>query len=624
MARYSYLILIMFLVLCNNLLYSLKSTEVLGKHDSSAFLEKLDSLSSNGVHCSSIIKSLDSLLQDTKHSASSEFIARTNFIYSKCLLRLGEWDKAILRNSVPMDFFKSSDPIMFGEVLLHQGNIFQAELELMSKTKVSLHELKKQSQSALSLYTKADSVFQEQSFDYGIAKASLNIGVIKFILEQDDSALKHYKKAEKKFLTCTDLSGLGSVWSNIGLWFLAQDQLDSSKKYTLKAHKIFYKLEKPDYTVSSLLNLAYILEKDSVSKAINYLTIADSIVAITNNLNQRLLIEEHFQHLYANGKNYEKAYNHLAKYQDISLKLRSESFKDAELNMRYDFNRVNELTNAQKLELTQKELDLSKSKLTARTYLFSGIIVLIASILSIAYLLFNRNRKRIKLEKEIEAYEIQKEYEKGINELELATVRLEGEKQERSRIADELHDGVVSTLMALGLKLQLSRKHQNFFNKEIVEAQELLELSIDDIRSISHNLNEGIVLTDGLLNALNSLKRQYTKVIEISIDTAKGLVLDKNVETQVFRIIQELVNNVLKHAEASKVTISLKGLEDVLIIVVQDNGKGFELKTETLGIGISSIHRRVQRLKGTVRFISNPKNGTKTIVQIPMLIESYV
>jgi signal transduction histidine kinase len=203
---------------------------------------------------------------------------------------------------------------------------------------------------------------------------------------------------------------------------------------------------------------------------------------------------------------------------------------------------------------------------------------------------------------------------------------LEAEERERVRIARDLHDGIGQMIAAARMSLGKYSSLNNLREPEINQTMDLLEDSIKEIREVSHNMMPGSLMKFGLPTALKQFvnKINNAAIIQINLQII-GIKdrLDERIETMLYRVIQEIVSNIIRHAEATKVSIELVLHEDELVLVVEDNGKGFDPKNiKSQGIGLKNIITRVEYLNGSVDFDSSIGKGTSVIVEIPLTANS--
>lgn len=188
-----------------------------------------------------------------------------------------------------------------------------------------------------------------------------------------------------------------------------------------------------------------------------------------------------------------------------------------------------------------------------------------------------------------------------------------GQEQERSRIAKELHDGIVQDLTALKMQLVNS--------ESVSEAKNRLDVITKEVREISYQMMP-ITLRDlGLVKAIHELLERSFVNFKISYQFQhfeESERFSEKIETSLYRICQELINNVLKHSEASHVSLILRKSESHLILIFEDNGRGFDTNSIKKGIGINSLESRISFLKGSLEFDSSLNDGTTAMIKIPI------
>ncbi len=214
-----------------------------------------------------------------------------------------------------------------------------------------------------------------------------------------------------------------------------------------------------------------------------------------------------------------------------------------------------------------------------------------------------------------------------LKEQELKSVNdmLDVQEGERRRIASDLHDRLGSMLSTVKLYFGTveeqidTLKEQN--KEQYYKANSLLDEACEEVRKISHDLVSGELVKFGLVSALRQMAETIEdtgqlkiKVLAFGMDSR----LDSNVEIALYRVIQELMNNILKHARSTEVTIQLTKLDNNLNIMVEDNGIGFDLDAVKLkdGIGLKNMETRVNKLNGKIHFDSGKGKGTTTIIDI--------
>ena len=198
------------------------------------------------------------------------------------------------------------------------------------------------------------------------------------------------------------------------------------------------------------------------------------------------------------------------------------------------------------------------------------------------------------------------------------------QEEERKRIAQDLHDGLGVLLSAAKMQFT-SIKDTRPENKPLIEkATKLLEQATGDVRKISHNMMPGLLTKLGLYEAVEDLLEDVsdTEGIDARAEiTGSRDRLPENKEIMLYRIIQEMVNNTLKHAGANNISLQLQVLPDHIDIKYSDDGKGFDVKEKLASesIGLKGIQSRVNFLNGTVNIESKPGERTKYLIQVPIL-----
>ncbi|MBE9460790.1 histidine kinase [Dyadobacter subterraneus] len=212
-----------------------------------------------------------------------------------------------------------------------------------------------------------------------------------------------------------------------------------------------------------------------------------------------------------------------------------------------------------------------------------------------------------------------------------AAALIEGQEEERKRFALELHDGIGQ--MLTGLKLQAEKLKQMQFDDEKYRLRfdklvALIQDTIQTTRQVSFNLMPSVLSDFGLSAALNLLCKQMEEMSGISVKyygTSGRLELSKPMETGLYRIAQEALNNAVKHSESDNIKIKLEQNTNQIFLEIEDDGKGFlisNLKNKNGSIltqnGIENIRTRTQLLNGEMKIISNVDTGTRLVINIPI------
>lgn len=198
------------------------------------------------------------------------------------------------------------------------------------------------------------------------------------------------------------------------------------------------------------------------------------------------------------------------------------------------------------------------------------------------------------------------------------------QEAERKRIAAELHDGLGQSLVIIKNRAMLGlnkRDDKERVVKELGDISDSASQALDEVREITNNLRPQLLDRLGLTKAIIAMLKKYAGVIDIKsdIDNVDGL-FEENEEISIYRIVQESVNNTIKHSNASTVKVKIKRIENRIIVEIKDNGKGFDpqsLPTEKRSFGLTGLRERAQLLGGELVIDSQIGVGTKVSVTFP-------
>lgn len=197
---------------------------------------------------------------------------------------------------------------------------------------------------------------------------------------------------------------------------------------------------------------------------------------------------------------------------------------------------------------------------------------------------------------------------------------IEGQEKERQLIAQDLHDNLGSMLASLRLNFEnLSSQTGQEDNPLFKKINLLINDAYQNVRRLAHAKNSGVIADKGLIPALKVLaeKTSVPKKFEIEVQSfGMNSRLELSLEITIFRAIQELITNCIKHAAASRVLVSLTQHQSEINIIVEDNGKGFG-KNVKEGMGLSNIQKKIKSYGGTFDIDSNT-SGTTVIINIPI------
>jgi signal transduction histidine kinase len=243
------------------------------------------------------------------------------------------------------------------------------------------------------------------------------------------------------------------------------------------------------------------------------------------------------------------------------------------------------------------------------------IAIVAALILFIGYAFYRRNQLQ---QQAIFAEEQTKQREQ------ITKAVIDAEEAERKRIASDLHDGVGQLFSAVKMNLaglidriDLPKDEDKFLAEKTLA---LVDESCKEVRVISHKMMPNFLLKSGIASDIrNFIEKIDEQKLKITFETS-GFTdqLEYNEEVILYRVIQELINNVIKHAEANELYLLLQKNKENILVEVSDNGKGFDFANIEAGLGLKNIKVRLQYLKGTVAFLPNKPSGTTVKINIPL------
>lgn len=243
----------------------------------------------------------------------------------------------------------------------------------------------------------------------------------------------------------------------------------------------------------------------------------------------------------------------------------------------------------------------------------------------------NNERRRTEndLKAAIEKYDIlaiaTSDTQSGEDEKRVATAIIDAQEKERLHLGRELHDNVNQILACAHLTLEATCDYHSDVNKivELIEtAKGTIELAISEIRKLSHHLAPADIEEACLKNIIEHLierinvQRRYS--VECEIDEAVRGLTDDRLIVNLYRIIQEQLKNILKHADARRITVVLSIRDEIIHLKIDDDGRGFDPRTAYKGIGLNNIKKRVESLYGKFVLRSAPGKGCTIIAELPM------
>lgn len=311
--------------------------------------------------------------------------------------------------------------------------------------------------------------------------------------------------------------------------------------------------------------------------------------------------------------NYRKAYLEAKSSDSLKnlLDYEKNSLEISRLNAKY-----------QTAEKEKRILEEEQRAKTNRNWLIAaGLTLLIGSSIAILVHKNTTNKRRLA---EQESLLKQQRVDNLLKEQELVSIdaMIEGQEKERQKVADELHDDLGSLMATIKLHFDKVKIEEN--DSALQNAQRLLEEAYQKIRGMAHSKNSGVMSDQGLLSAIKKMAQiiSETDALQVTVeDFGMGERMENSLELTLFRVVQELVANAIKHASAKQVHIQLTQYEDNLNIIVEDDGRGFNIEKvnqSRAGMGLNSIEKRIEHLEGNFTVDSVLGRGTSILIDIPV------
>lgn len=454
------------------------------------------------------------------------------------------------------------------------------------------------------------------------AKTLLGIGTSFFRLETNtlkiplDSALYYYEKIlTVKGLNREILKVKSRAYTNLSGIYMSNNHYDKAKMAANKAIEIHRNQNNKVHEAAALGNLAsiFISEKSYHKSKKNILKALDLIrnIQTTKAFEVKELLYFNLAFNLYKLKDY-KSYDFQSLSYRIKDSLREKEYRKmiSEINQKFNFD-------VQKKALIREEEN-------KRSLVATVSLLVIFSLLSGLYY-YKLRQKNLGLQltqtKLIQDQNIEKI--KSESQVRILNATIDGKESERKQIAETLHDSVSTLLSSANLHLQAT---QSKFNgktpEEIDKTQKIIVEASQVIRELSHTLVSSVLLKFGLEFAINDMAQKYSNS-QIEIETNLGMIgrYHQNFEIKTYNIIQEFLNNILKHSKAEKAFINLKEVKGELILKISDDGIGFD-KTKIKnkeGLGLNQIEARVEMMKGDFDVYSSMNNGTLISVRLPIL-----
>ncbi|MEM7573583.1 MAG: tetratricopeptide repeat protein [Bacteroidota bacterium] len=590
-----------------------------------------------------------------------EWVARMNNSFAGQLAGMAgvELDTALAYNQLAIDFYLTDTVSYRGDLAATYLN--RGVFHYMQGDHAGAIEYFEQA------YDRMDPVKQARN----MAAVMNNLGVLHRVMGDHVAAVRAYEQSIELKETINDSVGIASAQANMGVALMELDRNEEALE-VFEAAKTFYENQKMDAAsanVELLIGLSYYNRGESAT-AVNiweaalanpalevqqpqnmvqtYVGLADiyqdssgkldvayDYILLANDLrpqlagNDRLLLSLDYRlgRVYEAKGQLDSATYYLSLYGQSSREIYKEDLLayEQEMSERFQSRLQTVELERQDAQLAQQQAELTASQ---QRQIFLTMLALALGVIALIVWVLGRFRARYQraelarqeLIKQQELEELQREGK--LNEL---RSMIEGQEAERRRVAKDLHDGLGGLLTTVkanvgNLRPELTRIESTSLD----QAENLIDRACTEVRRIAHNMMPQTLSLAGLSGSLEDIAAQLTTQgldCDLEITGEPESYLDAAQQSMILRIVQELCQNITKHAAANQVLIQLLRQQQQLLLIVEDNGKGFneQYVTQTdAGLGLGSIRNRVTFLNGDLLIDSTPKRGTTVTINIPL------
>lgn len=534
------------------------------------------------------------LLEDARRKGDSARIIDTQYLLGKIWYRTQSYEKAIsnfrasldgyisiYRQNKTLETYEPESPVEF-LVLENNFKIGTSYQRLFENLLEDPEKMPVYRDSTLYFYNKViQERYNKDNFLLVQSKAYNNLSNIVSRDSLFDLAESYANKAIEIKIRIGDQHGVGLAYNNLSNIHFFKGEYDLSKKALEKGLSVMEKISG---------------DKADVIKADLYFNLAYTMY----------MLEDY------------KAYE----FQEMSYNLTQKLDDKESRRVLAEIDAKNNYKLGVKDGIYQEEIKRQK----AQKWYIGGGITFLSVIIILVFFLKQNKLKQQNLSLELSQQELiqQQKIEKvkAESQIRILNATLDGKESERKQIAETLHDSVSALLSSANLHLQACKTQFNGSTPiEVDKSQSIINEASQKIRDLSHTLVSSILLKFGLSYAIKDMAEKFSNSeLQIGYETKYIQRYDQGFEIKLYNIIQEFVNNILKHSKASEAQITLMEKKKKLYLTIEDNGQGFDKTTipEKDGLGINQIDARIQMMQGKFEIESGFGRGTVISIELPV------
>jgi len=570
-------------------------------------------------------------------------VVRYIFNYTFVLNLQARYDSGLVLNQQSVAIARTlKDPVLLGKALFNTGTSYR---------QLARYE------EAAKYYEEGRKLFADIGDSFLSAQGGDILQLMYFNIEDYDKAIEYGEAAVKYLRTVDEPVWLGTALNNLGLSYIKKRMFNKAEQVYQETVKIGERINHVEMQASAMVNLADVhLQKGEYEKlkpffekaivlnkqiqsddglAISYRGMAvyhffrkefdiakdyalqSYIITDTNNLvTEKQQTMQTLSSIYFALHDTKTGYDYLRAADVLADSILSDKIRKNALDLEAKYQSEQKELRIQKLESDKQIQQLTIDRKNTLNYILIGSA---AALLIISLLSYRNYKHKQNLQlRRINELETEKQ-------LAATEAVLKGEEQERTRLAKDLHDGLGGMLS--GIKYSMNTMKGNLImtpdNAQAFErSMDMLDSSIKEMRRVAHNLMPEALVKFGLDTALkdfcNDIHQSGALNVTYQSVGLQGKEPDQTTAITIFRIVQELLNNTLKHAAAKNAIVQLNRTDDQLSVTVEDDGKGFntDVLQQSGGIGWSNIQNRVEFMKGTLDVQSAEGKGTSVHIEI--------
>jgi two-component system, NarL family, sensor kinase len=408
-----------------------------------------------------------------------------------------------------------------------------------------------------------------------IAQSFQSIGVAHARLGDTTKSISYQKRSIVYFKVKEDWYDLALSYINLGDIYTAQKRYDSAMLLLQESLRLNTQIDNAEGSVRSLITISYVyLGKKDYANAATY---ANQAIAIAKQHNQK----PNLKLAYINSV---EAYKGLGNYQQASI-LQQELI--ALSNNLLNEEKIQQLTQMEtryRVKEKEQQISVQQTQLHLTYFIIGALTIIVALVVVIFFLVRNRLKRK----------------------QQLAEARTQNALQEeRLRISQELHDNIGSQLTFVNASIEALEKSAH--DSRFTDIKKLTSSAIQELRKTVWLIHkQSVTVEEFLIKLREYIPANSTPPVQFVSSGNLQIEIHATLANHVFRMVQEAVNNAIKHAQATHIQVALTVTEKVFAVEVQDNGIGFDTTTVSTGFGLRNIEKRVKAIQGTINITSRP------------------